>query len=90
MRETQLESQLFCRVISEDLVDLAEWTSVQVANYLPKGKLPLDQRNPACSLIWCFLSRYGAFRTFTGSNEARDSTYSFLRLPFCCDASVKQ
>lgn len=66
MRETQLESQLFCRAISEDLVDLAERTSVQVANYLPKGKLPLDQRNPACSLIWCFLSRYGAFRTLQG------------------------
>lgn len=34
-----------------------------MANYLPKGKTPLDQGKAACSLFWCFLSHYGAFRT---------------------------
>ena len=67
MRATQLESRLFCRVISESLVDLAERTSVQVAKYLPRGKpLPRDQRNAAGSSMWCSLSRYGAFRTLQG------------------------
>lgn len=86
MEATQLESQLFCRGISENLVDLAETTSVKMANYFPKGKTPLDQGKAACSLFWCFLSHYGAFRTL----ERVMNQGTQLALPFCCDAHVKK
>lgn len=87
MKATQLGSQLFCRGISENLVDLAGMTSIQMANYLPKGKTPLDQGKAACSLFWYFLSHYGTFRTLEGvMNRGTQLT----RLSFCCDAHVKK
>lgn len=88
MKATQLESQLFCRGISENLVDLAGRTSVKMANYLPKAKISLDQGKAACSLFWCFLSRYGAFRTLEG--VMNQGTQLTLKTSFFCDAHVKK
>lgn len=71
MRATQLESQLFCSEISENLVDLVGSTSVKVVNCLPEGK-PHPGSERCCLQVDLLLSvSLYCFGDFVGTNESR-------------------